>query len=144
MSLGASKAKAKARKKEIAAKKVIMKRILVIGIFVLVLAAVFGVRMYLTAQQKKIETYSAGGQTVQLFNNGKFTAALAHNVRKSGTYTRLDEEGFSTVTFITDGREETGWIVNDSLHIPAEWDDGHGHGSVLPRTNTPTHDGHRH
>ena len=133
MSKNVLKAIAKAKKKERAIKRAKQKKFLTIGICALVLIAAAVVGAFLYTSQSEDEVYSAGGQSVHLSPNGKFTANLAHHVRKTGTYTKTTEDGRVTVSFIVNGNEEIGWIFNDALHIPREWDDGHGHGNVLNR-----------
>ena len=111
------------------------RKLIIIGICVLVAiilsTLIFG--MTSVIEKNVTEIYSNQIQAVQLLDNGKFAAILAHNVRKSGTYTKTNDGSVITVAFNTNGRIETGWIMNDSLHIPREWDDGHGHGTVFPR-----------
>jgi len=82
------------------------------------------------------EIFSYHGQTVQLLADGTFTASLAHGVRKSGTFTKTTENDRTIVSFNVNGNVEVGIIVNNFLHIPREWDDGHGHGNVFPKVNT--------
>jgi len=85
-------------------------------------------------RQDSSETYSFQGQTVKLSGDGNFTASLAHGVRKSGTYTKRTEEGIIIVSFNISGRTEAGFIFENNLYLPEEWDDNHGHGSVFPRS----------
>jgi len=129
------KEKAKIQKKERAEKKAKQKKLIILCICVS-LAVIIGVSIFVIQNlvgNEAAEIYSYQGQTIQLLNDGRFTAMLAHNVRKSGTYTKTDENGIITVAFNTNGNIETGWIINNSLHIPREWDDGHGHGNVFPK-----------
>jgi len=131
----------KKRRKEIKIEKAKRKNLLIATVCgcltvvaVVVLVMNFAGAMPFAGQQGgAAETYSGGGQIVQLLPDGRFSAALAHNVRKSGTYTRSVEDGRTVVTFNRDGIQEVGWIENNALHIPDEWDDGCGHGRVLPR-----------
>jgi len=133
MSKSAVKAKEKAQRKENAVKKTRNKRLLLLGVCMLiaVCAAAFGI--YSTSSKNKNETYSDSGQTVQLFADGKFSATLAHNNRKAGTYVKTKESGRIKVLFKTDSAESAGWIINDALHFPEEWEDGHHHGNILPK-----------
>ena len=66
-------------------------------------------------------------QTITLRENGTFTARLAHTT-KNGTYTLEDQMSFIIVMFTSDGQTTGGLILNDTLQLPADWDDGHGHG----------------
>ena len=132
------------RKQENAKKKANKKNIAGILIFVFIVAAVTAYLLVPGLLGKKSgasngesEIYSYGRQIVQLNNNGTFNASLAHSVNKSGTYTKKTEGSRTIVTFIVDGKPEIGIIENNSLHLPREWDDGHGHGSVFPRAGSP-------
>jgi len=131
------KEKAKSQKKERAEKKVKQKMIIIISVCFLALIAVVVliISMNNINKNKITEIYGYHGQIVQLLDDGRFTALLAHNVRKNGTYTKSNEDDRIAVLFNTRGRIETGWIINNSLHIPREWDDGHGHGNVFPKIN---------
>ncbi|MCL2214303.1 MAG: hypothetical protein FWC06_03735 [Treponema sp.] len=134
MSKSAVNARAKALKKENAAKKAKRKIISITGICVLiVLIAVLSV-LFLR-NQNDTEVFSYNGQTVRLSADGTFTANLAHNVNKSGTYTRVTESGWTLVYFYVNGNEEIGSIANNVLTLPDEWNDGHGHGTVFPKVN---------
>ncbi|MCL2759698.1 MAG: hypothetical protein FWD22_05750 [Treponema sp.] len=147
MSKSGSNAKAKAQKKEEAIQKANRKKILIIAIcaFIIIAAVVTGIFLSEHHEHKDEEIYSARGQTVRLFADGSFNASLAHGVRKSGTYTKTAEGEIIVVSFNINNRIENGWIVDNALHMPHEWDDGHGHGSVLPRANTASSaHNHRH
>ena len=126
-----SKGGAKALRQEKARKKAKRNKILIICGCILAVAALSALIVNSVIRQAGAETYSNGNHLVQFLENGKFTAVLAHNVRKSGTYTKSTSEGITTVSFNVNGRVEVGIIRDGALHIPAEWDDGHGHGNVL-------------
>jgi len=134
MSKKALALKTKILRKENAIKKTKQKRIMVICSCALVVIAAVVFTVHFDRKRGSVEVYSGGGQTVRLFENGTFSANLAHHVRKSGTYTKITEDNRTTVSFSVNGRIEVGRIENDRLHIPREWDDGHGHGSVFART----------
>jgi len=138
MSKSGSKGKNKALKREKAKIKARRKTIIIISILVLVVIAAAVVGIHFRNQNHKNilqeEIYSYRGQTVHLLADGTFSAKLAHNVNKDGTYTRAEESGRTKISFKSGGRDEDGWIINDSLHLPKEWEDGHGHGSVFPRS----------
>jgi len=134
MSKSAVNAKAKALKKENAEKKANRKKIIItcVCILIVIIAVLF---VLYFKNQNDTEVYSYGGQTVRLSADGTFTANLAHNVNKSGTYTRKTENGRTLVFFNIGGNEETGIIINNALNLPEEWNDGHGHGMVFPKIN---------
>jgi len=140
MSNKVPKAKAKALKKEKAVKKARLKAFIVVLIVVLILAAVVVTIGIVRGKnnsnaQHSAETYALGRQTVQLLENGTFSASLAHGVQKSGTYTKTTEGNRTIVSFNVNGKTEIGRIENNSLHLPSEWEDGHGHGNVFPKVN---------
>ena len=138
MSRGAPKAKAKVLRKENEINAARRKKILIASICILVvitvaISAVFiGVWRNKSGASQNAEIYSYGGQTIQLLADGTFSANLAHNTR-NGTYTKTVDGDRTMVSFDVGGSVIIGRIENNALHIPIEWDDGHGHGSVLPR-----------
>jgi len=133
--------KAKALRKQKNAKKKANKKnaagILIFAFIVLAIAAYLLIPGILEkssgGQHSESETYSHGRQKVELNENGTFSANLAHGVNKNGTYTKKAEGSRTIVTFTVDGKQEIGRIENNSLHLPNEWDDGHGHGSVFSK-----------
>jgi len=136
MSRSAPKAKAKALKKENELKEAKRKKILIVNIFVLAVIVVALVFVYLGVWRNKSnapqneEVYSYRGQTIRLLADGTFTANLAHNTQ-NGTYTKTADGDRVLVSFDTNGVVAIGRIENNELHIPREWDDGHGHGVVF-------------
>lgn len=114
-------------------KKAKQKKLIIISVCAIVAVALVVVALISTDRQGGTETFSAGGQIVQLLDDGRFSASLAHNVRKTGTYTRIDDGDSVIIAFTTDGIVETGWIMDDVLIIPEEWDDLCNHGRILPR-----------
>ena len=124
----------KAKRREASRKKAKRRKILVALFCSLVVLVAVALVVFFVSRREKTETYSAGGQTVHLYEDGRFSAALAHNVQKAGTYTKTEEEGVIIVEFNTNGVVEIGWIENNTLLIPETWDDLHSHGRLLPRT----------
>ena len=140
MSKSASNAKAKALKEENAVKKTKRKIAIIVCCCALVViaAVLLGIfsgnwRNNSSAPQYTREIYSYGGQTIQLLADGTFTASLAHGARRNGTYTKTVNGNITAVSFNVNGSIEVGRIINNALHIPEEWNDGHGHGSVFPK-----------
>jgi flagellar basal body-associated protein FliL len=122
-------ANTKNKRREVAIKKAKSKKIITVSICVVLTAIVLMFAVFAATQENKIETYSNGIKMVQLLPDGNFSATLAHNVRKNGTYEKAEEN----IMFNVNGRTETGRIINNELHIPDEWDDNHNHGKILPR-----------
>ena len=133
--------KAKALKKQQNAKKKANKKNtagILIFIFVVLAVAAYllipGLLEKFSGSGKgETEIFSHGRQKVELNADGTFKASLAHGVNKNGTYTKKAEGSRTIVTFIVNGKQEIGRIENNSLHLPNEWDDGHGHGSVFSK-----------
>jgi len=137
MSKSVVNSKSKKEKKDKAIKKARKKNFIMISIIILIIAVAVVLGIYASnrqnAKQVGAEIYSDGNQTVQLLADGTFNAALAHNKRISGTYTRTAENNRTIVSFNVNGNIETGSIINNALHFPEEWEDGHHHGNVLPK-----------
>ena len=131
------KIKAKNQKKEKSAKKAKKKKIIITIAAASVIAAAACLLFTINSvnRQNILETYSYQRQTVRFFVNGNFAAVLPHNVRKNGTYTKAAEGERTAVSFNVNGNIETGWIINNELHIPSEWDDGHGHANIFQRAD---------
>lgn len=123
----------KALRRESARKKAKQKKLLTVGLCILAAAAVLTFIIFSIVRQSNEDIYSGGGQSVRLFEDGRFAASLAHNTMKTGTYTKTVEDNVTIVSFNRNGIIEIGRIENNSLRIPREWDDGHGHLNILPR-----------
>jgi len=138
-------------RKEQAQRKTRQKNLVFIGVAVVAVIAV-GLWIYsLTQTEEQAQNpndlqidgrlFSDGTQTVTMYNDGTFTAELAHDERKTGTYMEMDAGEVTFVAFFTGEEEsENGVIEKDVqtggefLTFPDEWidDQGHGHGSRLP------------
>ncbi|MCL2678537.1 MAG: hypothetical protein FWE85_05750 [Clostridiales bacterium] len=130
-----SKASVKALRREKALKKEKQKKLLITVVFVVALAAVLSFAIYSSVRQSSAETFSdaANLQTVYLYKDGKFQANL-HGKAIKGSYIKTEEGGKTNVSFNEKGEKTAvGWIENDILRLPAEWDDGHNHAKDLPK-----------
>ena len=87
--------------------------------------------VYSIIQTAGTESYTDGSQLVELLSNGTFTATLHHDASYNGTYSRSVQDGVTVVSFTSDGITYTGFIENNILELPHEWEDDHGHGGVL-------------
>ncbi|MCL2070816.1 MAG: hypothetical protein FWH07_01095 [Oscillospiraceae bacterium] len=127
----------KALRREAALKKSRRNKILIVLACLLVAAGIVAFIFIQNAVRGKAEIYSAGGQSVHLYENGNFTANMSHGANKKGTYTKSSEdaEGRVSVYFKVANSTVEGVIEDGRLSLPTEWDDGHGHGSVLTKTN---------
>ena len=79
------------------------------------------------------QVYTDGSASIELRPNGRFSAVLHHNERYAGTYTTSQSGGATLVHLTHDGVTTIAMILDYGFVIPDEWDDGHGHGSVLPK-----------
>ena len=121
--------KNKKAKRELAIKKAKQKRIVMITAAAVVVAALAVAIIIGAVSSAGTETYTNGSATITLRPNGRFSATLHHNERFSGTYVKTE----GGVELSHDGVTITAVIDGDRMHIPDEWDDGHGHGSYLTR-----------
>jgi hypothetical protein len=135
MSKNKSKKQEKILLREKAEKEAKRQKILIICVCALIAAVVLTLAVLRAARNDDAETYSDGFQTIRLFNNGSFTATLAHGTHIRGNYKRINAGGKVEIHFTTDGnrRSGIGYIENGELEIPWEWQDGCGHGNVLRR-----------
>jgi hypothetical protein len=117
-------------------KEKIKKRLTTIA-FILIAAAVIGIGVYAFVQDiiwnSKVETYSDGTHTVRLLPDGTFTADLAHTVNFHGTYEKRNFDFVIIINFFIDGSREIGWLKDDVLQIPSEWEHDLNYDTFLPR-----------
>ena len=77
----------------------------------------------------------AGNQSVTLYENGRFTARLAHNINLSGTFTEEVNGDITTISFVHGGNTVSTQIENDVLLLPVLWRAtcmGHSHEIEFP------------
>ena len=63
----------------------------------------------------------AGNQSVTLYEDGRFTARLAHNVNFSGTFTEEVNGNVTEISFVHGGNAVSTQIENDVLLLPGPW-----------------------
>lgn len=119
----------KKARREAARKKARQKKITVLIVCIVAVAAVAALIFLALPQESDGRVFVAGNNRVTLYEDGSFTAELPHGVSKSGTYTEIEhiDADVTTISFTVEDRIEVGSITGDTLTIPAEWDDGHGH-----------------
>ena len=127
-------ARSKAKRRQITAgirAKRRKKRNIIIGvaIFIAIIIAVIVGAVF----SALTEVYTDGNATIELRPNGRFSALLYHNERYTGTYTTSQTGGATFVHFTYGDITSVTMFIEDGLVIPDDWDDGHGHGSVLPK-----------
>ena len=101
--------------------------------FVAVILVIAAYGIFNMTKSVDAEIYSDNGQTLQLLSDGTFTATLSHGASYSGTYTKIEQGDITLVAFSSGGETVYGEIEDGQLHIPHEWDDGHGHGNTLTK-----------
>jgi len=87
--------------------------------------------IFMIVQHGKTRVFGDGAQAVTLRDDGTFAAKFYHGEARSGTYTEQVENGATIISFMDDDKTEIGYIMSNVLTIPAEWDDGHGHGTYF-------------
>ena len=107
------------------------KKIILIAVCAVLIAAIAAAIAYTVYQNKTSRVFSDGNQRLILRDNGTFDANDFHGIRRRGTYTETDTGDVTIIEFIIDGRAEQGSIIGNVLTLPSEWDDSHGHGNVL-------------
>jgi len=124
----------KKARRELAIKKAKRKRNIIIAICAVLILALITFIILTIVENAGTQTYSDGYATVELRPNGRFSAMLYHNERYQGTYTTSESGGATLVHFSPDNSDSAIGIITDGVFIiPEAWDDGHGHGSALPK-----------
>jgi len=118
-------------KQKQAVKRTSRKNLIIISSVCIAIAVVIGALVIFNTTNNQGETrvFTVGSQTITLYDDGAFSAQLAHGVAKSGTYSESVVGDVTTVSFTYEGKTEKGNIVGNVLTIPNEWDDSHGHGT---------------
>jgi len=62
-----------------------------------------------------------GGQSVALYENGRFVARLFHNANISGTFVEEENESITTISFTHGGNTVFTHIEDDVLTLPIPW-----------------------
>ena len=122
-------AKDKKVKRELAAKKAKQKRNIIIAICAVIALLLVAAVIFNAVQSARTEVYTRGNASITLRPNGEFTAILFHGERLSGTYVKSED----SVAFTHIGTTVIGELEGNTLHLPEEWDDGHGHGYIFTK-----------
>jgi len=103
------------------------KKAIIIAGCALAAIAVVGVLIFAIIEESNARVFVSGSNQIILFEDGRFSAILPHNVTKSGTFTETTEGNLTTVLFTHGGNTVSTNITGNVLRIPVEWEDGHGH-----------------
>jgi len=139
MSTKSAKAQRKQLRKEAAIAKSKRIGIIMMTVLITVVVSIISLIVFAIIHQASIETYGNANVRIQMLDNGQFSAVFPHTGTRRGVYEKEESEnGETLVNFYVkysedDVRFEVGRIIDDRLFIPSEWDDGHGHGNILPR-----------
>ena len=120
----------KRERKAAAIKKAKRKKMIFIIASAAVVVVIAALVIINALHKSKTRVFTDGHQTITLSYNGSFTAELAHE-KRNGTYTESTANGVTTVTFIINGVGVDGSIADNTLTLPEEWQDDHGHGDKL-------------
>ena len=121
----------KISKRELAIKKAKRKKAIIIVVVSVVALALVVALVISAVTSAMTEVYTDGSTTIELRPSGRFSAKMYHQDTYSGTYAKSADG--TSVTFTYSGLSVVGRIEGNTLHLPSEWDDGHGHGTVLPK-----------
>ena len=118
----------KGEKRQLATQKEKFKKRIFAILCFLALAIIVTIVIFNAIQQRGSRVYANGRNTVILQTNNRFRANLPHRVTINGTFSESIDNGTTIVSFTHNGRIVYGIITGSTLVIPAEWDDGCGHG----------------
>jgi len=123
----------KSQRRAEAIKRAKRKRVIVISIVSIAVIAIISIIIIFSSgsRENAARVYDGGGAIITLSDNGTFSPFLWHGEIKIGTFTESVLNGNTLVTFMYNGSTEDGWIYDNVLHIPDNWDDGHGHGTMF-------------
>ena len=119
----------KKARRELALKKAKQKRIIIIAVAVIVVVAVAAAVTFSAVNTARTETYAEGSIIVELRPNGRFNATMFHGESYRGTYVKTADGA----EFTYDGVTVPAVIEGNILLLPSQWDDGHGHSTVLTK-----------
>ena len=125
----------KKQRREAAQKKARRRKITVMAICAtLAVIFVIGIIVYQITRPGSRVFAAGANQSVTLYDNGRFTARLAHNVNFSGTFTEEVDGEVTTILFNQGGNTVSTQITNDVLLLPPQWRAacGHGHETEFP------------
>jgi hypothetical protein len=121
----------KAEKRASAQKTERRNKIIALGVCVSVAVILIALTVYaFTRPEIGSRVYATGGQSVTLYDNGRFRFLDCRFVR-TGRYAETVDGGTVTVEFVHNNRTVRGSISGGILTIPAEWDSGKGHSPHL-------------
>ena len=112
----------KKERREAAQKRAQKKRLTAVAMFAVFLVVFVGAMVIYVVTRPDSRVFAVpGGQSVTLYENGRFTARLFHNFNISGTFTEDVGESATTISFTHDGNTVSTQIEDDVLILPMSW-----------------------
>jgi hypothetical protein len=112
----------KKQRREAAQQKAKKKRILILAVCAACVAAVIAAAILIHVNRPAARVFSVpGNQSVTLYEDGRFTARLAHNVNISGTFTEDVSGNVTAISFTHGGNTVSTQIEDDILILPVPW-----------------------
>ena len=111
----------KIKNREAAQKRAKKKRRTTLGICAILIVAVIATIIVYEVTRPETRVFSVTNQSVILYENGNFTARLAHNINISGTFTEEVGEDITIISFISGDNIVSSQIIDDVLVLPVEW-----------------------
>ncbi|MCL2222937.1 MAG: hypothetical protein FWC20_11455 [Oscillospiraceae bacterium] len=113
----------KKQRREAAQKKAKKKRIITFTACIACLMLVVVAIIIYTATRPDSRVFAvSGGQSVTMYENGRFVARLFHNIDISGTFTEDNNNGNVTEISFTHGNTTvSAQIEDDVLTLPMQW-----------------------
>ena len=112
----------KNQRREAAQKKAKKRRVTILALCALLVVAAITTIVVYTVTRPGVRIFEvAGTQSVRLYDNGDFTARLAHNVNLSGTFTEEVTGNVSAISFMQGGNVISTQIEDNVLLLPNDW-----------------------
>jgi len=111
--------------------KLKLKKIIRISVCSVIAVIVIAAIIINILQQRNARIFTDGTQSITLRENGTFTAELYHGVMRNGLYKEDGVDDITIISFDENGIVAVGFLMNDVLTYPEEWDDMHGHNRDL-------------
>jgi len=110
----------KKQRREAAQKKAKKKRITIMAACFICLVAVMVAAITYTVTRPDTRVFAVpGGQSVTLYENGRFAARLFHNIDITGTFAEDEDSG--VISFTHGGNTISSQIEDDILILPMQW-----------------------
>ena len=110
------------QRREAAQKRAKKKRITILAVCAIVLVAGITTAIVVALNQPDSRVFSVpGGQSVALFENGRFEANLFHDRNITGTFTEDAQGDVTEISFTFSGTTVSTQIEDDILILPMPW-----------------------